>query len=215
MKGRKVEEILEEIWTQREKGHAEIDGLCLSLKEGAGKEDILQVERLGYIRVNENEVSFTPKGEAQAIRVIRGHRLAERLMTDVLSISSARMESNACSFEHIIHHELAEAICTLLGHPRECPHSRPIPPGACCAKARSGLQSVVLPLSQLSIGAQARVAYITSTHYPRLGRLASLGIVPGAEVLLRQTRPSYIIQIGEVQVAMDKEILRHVYARKV
>jgi Mn-dependent DtxR family transcriptional regulator len=65
--------------------------------------------------------------------VIRRHRLAERLFTDTLSLrDDAQIESNACTFEHILSPEVTEKICTFLGHPRQCPHGSPIPPGPCC-----------------------------------------------------------------------------------
>ena len=156
--------------------------------------NILGIENLGYIVKDKGEILFTEKGQARASQIIRGHRLAERLMTDVLALPPAAMENSACNFEHLIHHELADAICTLLGHPKECPHGRKIPSGPCCVKARPNVESVVVPLSSLLAGSSAKIAYITSTHYPRLDKLASLGLIPGATVTMHQTMPCCIIQ---------------------
>lgn len=214
MDDKKIEEILEEIWIQKEKGEVNSRLLCLSSRENITEADISEMEKLGYFRQEKEKICLTEIGEAKALQIIRGHRLAERMMKDVLSVSSVEMETSACSFEHVIHHELADAICTLLGHPKECPHGRKIPQGACCVKAKPNLESVVIPLSKLIAGSRAKVAYITSMHYPRLDRLASLGILPGAEVTLHQTKPSYIIQIGNNQIALDKEILKDIYVRK-
>lgn len=215
MDEKKIEEILEEIWIERERGEVSSRTLCLSEGENITGLDISEMEKLGYFRQEKEKICLTEKGEERALQIIRGHRLAERLMTDVLAVSPKEMETNACSFEHVIQHELADAICTLLGHPKECPHGRLIPAGACCIKAKPNLESVVSPLSKLLAGSRAKVAYITSTHYPRLDRLASLGILPGAEVILHQTKPSYIIQIGNNQIALDKEILKDIYVRKI
>lgn len=214
MDDKKIEEILEEIWIEREKGEVNSHTLCLSMQENVTEADISEMEKSGYFSKVDEKICLTEKGEILASQIIRGHRLAERLMTDVLAVSPDDMETSACSFEHVIQHELADAICTLLGHPKECPHGRPIPAGPCCKKAGSNVESVVVPLSKLFSGSRAKVAYITSTHYPRLDRLASLGILPGAEVVLHQTKPSYIIQIGHNQVALDKEILKDIYVRK-
>jgi DtxR family Mn-dependent transcriptional regulator len=67
--------------------------------------------------------------------VIRRHRLAERLFIDVLSIRDEHeVEESACKFEHILSPEVTDSMCALLGHPTECPHGSPIPPGECCPK---------------------------------------------------------------------------------
>ncbi|HDZ77623.1 MAG TPA: DtxR family iron (metal) dependent repressor [Candidatus Omnitrophica bacterium] len=222
MDNKKIEEILEEMWIQREKGSFSLERLISSTQEKITQNDILEIEKAGYIKKGKAltvgrqvSVKFSEKGEILASQVIRGHRLAERLMTDVLAISPHQIESNACNFEHIIHHELADAICTLLGHPKECPHGRSIPLGSCCAKANSNLESVVMPLSKLFAGSRSKVAYITSTHYHRLDRLASLGILPGAEIILHQTKPSYVLQVGHTQIALDGDILKDIYVRKL
>jgi len=214
MEVKKIEEILEEIWIQRERGNsgAEISS-CSG--EKITDEDMRIIEEAGYIKRKEGKIILTDKGEALASQVIRGHRLAERLMTDVLAISSSQMESNACNFEHVIQHEVADAICTLLGHPAECPHGRKIPSGACCVNAKSNLESVVMPADKLLAGSRAKIAYVSARHHERLDRLASLGILPGAQVTLHQTRPSYILQIGHAQVALDKEILKDIYVRRL
>jgi putative ABC transport system ATP-binding protein len=76
---------------------------------------------------------FTTEGRRRASSIIRRHRLAERLFTDTLLLrDDAEIESNACTFEHILSPEVTEKICTFLGHPRQCPHGSPIPPGPCC-----------------------------------------------------------------------------------
>lgn len=214
MDERKIEEILEEAWMQKEEGGVISDRLhCCGDK--ITDDDILCMQEMGYLKKDNDKAILTEKGEARASQVIRGHRLAERLMIDVLAIPPNKLESNACNFEHIIHHEVADAICTLLGHPKECPHGRRIPVGPCCGKAPSNVESVVMPLSKLLAGTSAKIAYIASTHYPRLDKFASLGIIPGAQISMHQTKPCYIIQIGHTQVALDKEILKDIYVRKM
>ncbi|MHC4310508.1 MAG: iron dependent repressor, metal binding and dimerization domain protein [Planctomycetota bacterium] len=69
-------------------------------------------------------------------------------------------ESGACEFEHTVTPELVDSICILLGHPRECPHGRPIPQGQCCRHSSRTAQSSVIPLVELAVGQSARVAYI-------------------------------------------------------
>src|SRR5436309_2531362 len=81
-------------------------------------------------------VELTLQGREQAGRIIRRHRLAERLFTDSLAMDSeSEIEQQACKFEHILSPEATDKICTFLGHPRTCPHGAPIPPGPCCGRA--------------------------------------------------------------------------------
>src|SRR5260221_1596353 len=98
------------------------------------------MSRIGLLRVAGQEVGFTDQGETRARSVIRRNRLAERLFMDVLFIrDDAAVESNACTFEHILSPEVTDRICTFLGHPKTCPHGSPIPPGDCCVNgAHSG-----------------------------------------------------------------------------
>ncbi|MGI8989014.1 MAG: metal-dependent transcriptional regulator [Bryobacteraceae bacterium] len=91
---------------------------------------------MGLVTVENGALEFTPLGEERARSVIRRHRLAERLFTDVLSIrDEGTIESNACTFEHMLSGEVTDRICTFLGHPATCPHGSPIPPGECCSAA--------------------------------------------------------------------------------
>ncbi len=80
----------------------------------------------------EGRYAFSPEGERRARQLVRSHRLAERLTQDVLGQSA---EPSACEFEHLLGTEVVDAICTLLGHPRECPHGYPIPTGEPAASA--------------------------------------------------------------------------------
>ena len=77
----------------------------------------------------EDKIALTKKGADYAQQLIRAHRLAERLLYDILG---GDFESGACEFEHTVTHELVDSICILLGHPRVCPHGMPIPQGQCC-----------------------------------------------------------------------------------
>ena len=87
-------------------------------------------------------VEFTPRGQQRAADIVRRHRLAERLFTDSLAMDSeTEIEQQACKFEHILSPEATDKICAFLGHPRTCPHGAPIPEGACCARAASGVPS--------------------------------------------------------------------------
>ena len=82
-------------------------------------------------------LEMTDAGRARAASVIRRHRLAERLFYETFHMTDEQqLESNACTFEHILSPEVTERICAFLNHPKHCPHGSPIPPGACCPAGR-------------------------------------------------------------------------------
>ena len=120
---------------------------------------------------------------------MRRHRLAERLFTDVLEIRESTIHGHACTLEHAIPEEVEEAICTLLGHPKECPHGKPIPPGRCCKIHRKVVETIVVSLAEMEEGERGRIAYLLTRKLPRMHRLMSLGIVPGTEVEVLQKTP--------------------------
>ena len=143
------DEVLEQLWVQRE--HTE-EGEAAHLEANhfttsQHRKLTSTMTQMGLVTVNGWDVRFTPAGESRARSVIRRHRLAERLFTDVLAIrDAAAIESNACTFEHILSSELTDRICTFLGHPATCPHGSPIPRGNCCDE-----KLIADPASNLSV----------------------------------------------------------------
>lgn len=128
------DEVLEQLWMKREvTGHIE----SAHFNESQWRKLIATMSTIGLVEKHDGEERFTPAGEARARSVIRRHRLAERLFMDVLSIrDDVAVESNACTFEHILSPEVTDRICTFLGHPITCPHGSPIPQGECCMERR-------------------------------------------------------------------------------
>lgn len=212
-----VEEVLEFIWSQREEGKNSVRAL-LSIKEVDAEADANTLERMRYdglVKIDGDAVTLTDTGEKLAEAAIRRHRLAEMLLTEVLAMNDDAIEENACSFEHTLSPEVAESICTLLGHPPNCPHGHPIPRGACCGKSKDDLRPIVVPLDELAVGTNARITFIASKSHARLDRLGTLGIVPGSIVRVHQKRPAFVLQIGETTLALDPAIVKDIFARRV
>ena len=135
----KAEEILETLWrgTEEEKeGPLTLDDLGVTEKR-----PIEQLLNAGYISVSDNRVMLTSKGQPEATNVVRRHRLAERLLADVLGTRDTLIHEKACKFEHLLDRGLDESICSLLGHPKVCPHGNPIPPGRCCQEEQRQVYS--------------------------------------------------------------------------
>ncbi|MDR4509254.1 MAG: metal-dependent transcriptional regulator [Candidatus Brocadiaceae bacterium] len=210
------EEILEMIWTMEEDRERVEKGPLLK-KTGlpASEQKLQTLIQEGYIKIIDAEVEFTKKGRTEARLIIRRHRLAERLLNDVLAVREDTMDSSACKFEHFLDEEVTTSICTLLGHPLSCPHGKSIPPGECCEKANKEIRPVVMPLSELRSGDEAKVSYIVTKYHGRLDRLSSMGLLPGIQIHLHQRQPTFVIQMGETQIALDNEVARDIYVRLI
>jgi putative ABC transport system ATP-binding protein len=134
---RDYDEVLEQLWMLRERSR---DGQAAHIESthfttAQYRRLTTAMAQVGLVTVDGWDVRLTVAGEERARSVIRRHRLAERLFTDVLSLGDENVvESNACQFEHILSPELTDRICTFLGHPETCPHGSPIPRGKCCVE---------------------------------------------------------------------------------
>jgi DtxR family Mn-dependent transcriptional regulator len=212
MKKRK-EEILELAWMGKEKGSFTREDVEKSADDRISPGLLDDLIKEGYLKESGKQVSMTAEGEKEARRLIRAHRLSERLFTDVLDITPQNMEKYACTFEHFLGDEVVNSICTMLGHPTECPHGHQIPPGECCKNKLKEVSSIVIPLNELKIGSEARIAYVVTKQHQRLDQLTAFGIVPGGTLHLHQTTPSYVVRVGETDIALDTDIVKTIYVR--
>jgi DtxR family Mn-dependent transcriptional regulator len=208
-----VEEILERLWTAREQGEAlrsDLSGVALGFDPVPALAEAL---RRGWVAVEPGRLVLRPAGEARAAGVIRRHRLAERLLFDVVQVDAAAMEAAACELEHshILSDEATERVCSFLGHPPTCPHERPIPRGPCCERLTREVRPLVTPLSEGTVGGDYRVVFVASRAAGRLDRLCALGVVPGGVVHLHQRRPAFVIRVGGTDVALEPEVAADVF----
>ncbi len=210
------DELLESIWVTAEDQETTTTE---SLYEKFGKETVgvvlsdMAEDKL--ITVNDSVVLLTETGYQKATHIIRRHRLAERLLNDVLGVSDEVFERGACQFEHFINEGITASICTLLGHPTVCPHGRKIPPGDCCSHTKRKLQPVFGPLSRLRTGIKAKVVYLSTSSQENSEWLSSLGVVPGLEFTVHHRKPSLVISFGETQLSLDDDIANCIYVRVI
>lgn len=219
MQPRRMEEILEAVYTEREEGRDDprsvLSHAAAEHAPGAGEEDLRELSADGLVALEGGRVVLTSAGEGRARDVVRRHRLTERLFKDVLELGESATESQACELEHILSPEATESVCTLLGHPPTCPHGKPIPPGECCGTFRRTLRPLVTGLPSFDLGATGRIVFIAPKFHDRMDRLAALGVIPGSEIRLHQRSPSYVIEVGETTIALDPEIAREIYVKPV
>lgn len=173
-----------------------------------------ELTRRGLIHYQGGEVHLTADGLQRAERAVRRHRLSERLLHDVINIHGEQVDAAACEFEHSLHHGVDEQVCTLLGHPKTCPHGRPIPPGRCCKERKGAATAAVARLADLKAGEHGTIAYLSSRQAETVQKLMALGVLPGSAVTVIQTFPSVVFQVGQTQVALDNTLASDIYVRR-
>jgi DtxR family transcriptional regulator, Mn-dependent transcriptional regulator len=195
-----AEEILESLWTEIVENKKTPD--IAVFKDNAAFKELLSKN---FISLEEKKL-LTSKGMDEARLCVRRHRLAERLLVDVLRVKGGLVHEAGCKLEHVLHKGLEDNICVLLGHPKTCPHGQPIPEGKCCLKRDDKAESLVKPLSALKKGQGGRIAYLHTNDRDILRKIMAMGALPGLVITLIQGFPSYVFQIGESQFAIDKNI---------
>ncbi len=211
----RIDEALELIWLLVEEGRMDINRFKLSSEDNNVDILIDTLKTEGLIIISEDKIQFTDKGYSMAKTLIRRQRLAERLLTDVFEMPGDTVITDACKMEHILSEELTDSVCIFLGHPPTCPHGKPIPRGVCCKKYKVEVEPLVTRLSEFEVGSEGRITFIVPTKSSRLSKLNSLGITAGSVIRLLQKNPSYVIQIDETTIAIDPEIVKEIYVKKV
>lgn len=230
------EELLEKIWVFMEDNKLEygLNHEDLELysemelfinKDGSYDEKVVEeLKNLKLIEIQDDKIKLTPQGWEESKNVIRRHRLAEKLLHDVLGMTGEDMETAACNFEHIMEGGVEESICTLLSHPHKCPHGKIIPSCNCqngishatnsckCNESvKKVLEKSVLPLNKIKKGKSGKIVYIQSHKRENLNKILAMGVLPGRKVEIIQTYPSYVFQMEHTQMAIDREIAESIY----
>jgi DtxR family Mn-dependent transcriptional regulator len=209
----KAEEILEMMWIASEEegqGFAEIEKIGIPADDLAFKE----LTDCAYIEMKNERVYFRPEGKREGENMIRRHRLAERLIIDVLNMRDEQGHSKACQFEHLLNEGVDAKVCSMLNHPTTCPHGKQIPPGECCRDAKKQGNLGVVPLTELKAGEEGEIAYIQTKDSQKMQKLVAMGIIPGNRVRLLQSFPSYIFRVGYSEFAVDANMAQEIFIRQ-
>lgn len=209
------EEILERIFALGEEGGATVAAVEALLPEMHVRTELAGLVAEGLLAQSDDQLNLTARGDEIARTVVRRNRLAERLLADLFDLRGDVMEQSACAFEHALSAEVTASVCTFLGHPPLCPHNKPIPKGDCCTASARELRPLVTPLPELDIGHRGRIVFIAPKFVDRLNRLSALGVIAGSVVRLRQRRPACVIEFGETSLAIDPEIAREIFVKRV
>lgn len=203
-----AQEILENLWVNGGEKKTPVNVSVLR-----GEPVLEELISGGYLKISDEKTYLTDKGIKEGRACVRRHRLAERLLADVFSLRKGAIHEAGCKFEHALHEELEENICTLLGHPSECPHGSPIPPGKCCEEFKTHPEPIVKSLADFKKDEAGTIAYIYTKEKHELQKIMALGALPSNHIKLIQRFPSYVFQIGHSQFAVDKPLAKKIFVR--
>jgi DtxR family Mn-dependent transcriptional regulator len=136
----------------------------------------------GYVSREGRRLSLTESGRALAEKVVRKHRLAERLLVDVIGLEWHKVHREAGRWEHVISDDVEARLVELLGDPATCPHGNPIPGSHSAPPAVA-----TRPLADVNAGERVRLLRISEEVELNLGSLTLLddgGFIPGAVALV-------------------------------
>jgi DtxR family transcriptional regulator, Mn-dependent transcriptional regulator len=196
-----IEEYLEAVYRlEREGPGVTTSGLASTLGVAPASVSgmLKKLERDGHVEyVARGEVKLTRSGLEVAVRVLRRHRLAERLLTE-----------EACMLEHAISERVELQLMKLLNDPETCPHGHPIPP-----KDLSDPKRVGMPLAQIEAGCQTAVVGVTEEVPEILRYLGQVGLRPGAKVNVIEKAPlggPLTVEVENGRHAISLELARMV-----
>jgi DtxR family Mn-dependent transcriptional regulator len=179
-----VEEYLETILELEESGIPPMRARLverLGVSAPAVSETVGRLAREGYVTLDaQRVVHLTDEGRGYATSIMRRHRLAERLLVDVLHLPWHQVHEEAGRLEHAISANLEEHLVRLLGDPATCPHGNPIP-GSATPAPNDPLE----PLGTLARGTSAEVRRISEeieANADSMLLLEEAGLIPGCSV---------------------------------
>jgi len=197
-----LENYLKEIYELEElKGHARVSDLILifGVSPGTISSALAKLERMNLVTRKDRKINLTEEGRKLAERLIRAHRLSERLLTDIIGIDWVRAHEIAHRLEHVWPDDVLERLDEILGRPRTCPHGHPIP-------GRVGKVEGV-KLSEARPG-KYRVVMIIREEEWVLRRALELGLFPGKEVrVIDKGKIEVEGKVHEIENALAEQVL--------
>jgi DtxR family Mn-dependent transcriptional regulator len=158
----------------------------LGVSRASAGEMLKRLEAEGLVERGEHkEAILTPKGRERAERVVRRHRLVERLLTDFMGYTAAEAHVHADEIGESFSDDMIERIDERLGHPERCPHGWPLDTDAEQAENRE-----LAPLADLAPGTHAEIVRLAEHDGELLHWFYDHGFVPGTELEVREAQPA-------------------------
>jgi DtxR family transcriptional regulator, Mn-dependent transcriptional regulator len=184
---------------------------------------VARMERDGLVQVaDDRHLQLTEQGRREAIAVMRKHRLAERLLADVIGLDWEHLHIEACRWEHVMSDEVERRILALLDKPLRCPHGNPIPGlddlGLPFGTADSGEGLMTLHAAAAADPVSVIVDRISEQLQPNaelMHRIAVAGLMPEHVVRVRRTGNGVEAWANGDHFEFDSQVAEHVFVRLV
>jgi DtxR family transcriptional regulator, Mn-dependent transcriptional regulator len=184
---------------------------------------VARMERDGLVTVEgDRHLELTGEGMRLATRVMRKHRLAERLLTDVIGLDWELVHAEACRWEHVMSETVERRLVELLDHPTESPYGNPIPGLDELGETTSsdelveglGLLTDVAG-TELSSVRVRRISEELQKDEPLMGTLRRIGAVPDKVVGVSTTAAGVLVGSGGESAELDLEAASHIFVSRV
>ena len=207
-----VEEYLETIFALEEEGIPVIQARLAERLEKAAPSVSEMLDRLeadDLIVRSSRQIAMTSKGTALAEGVVRKHRLAERLLVDIIGLDWDKAHIEAGRWEHVISDAVEERLVVLLGNPTTCPHGNPIP-------GVDPVGPVQQRLAEAQPGDRIRLERITESvehESDSLSYLGDHGLTPGTTALVGARAPdgTLTLVVGEDTFALGPAMTKRMF----
>jgi len=183
---------------------------------------VARMERDGLVTVEgDRHLELTPEGMRLATRVMRKHRLAERLLTDVIGLDWELVHAEACRWEHVMSETVERRLVDLLDHPTESPYGNPIPgldelgelPGDEFLTGTELLSD--LAGEELASVRVRRISEELQKDEPLMGTLRRIGVLPDKVVGITATEAGVLVGSGGETAELDLEAAGHIFVSRV
>ncbi len=184
----------------------------LGVSRASAGEMLRRLETEGLIeRGEQKEALLTESGRKRAERVVRKHRIIERLLTDFMGYTAAEAHVHADELGDTFSDEMVERIEEKLGYPDRCPHGWPVDPDREQAENRD-----LAPLADLEAPAQATIVRLAEHDGDLLHWFYDEGLVPGTELELRAAQPAagqFTVRIDGAEKAIGEKAAAGLFVR--
>jgi DtxR family Mn-dependent transcriptional regulator len=189
---------------------------------------VARMERDGLLTVEgDRHLELTLHGSRLAMRVMRKHRLAERLLTDVIGLDFAQVHTEACRWEHVMSDEVEQRLVDILDHPTESPYGNPIPgldelgaaPGESAGHDYQAFLVGVERLDGVAAAHAVKVAVVRigepiQTDETLMAEFAEAGLLPGESVTVQTSGDRVLVETGRGSLTLRADSAAHVFVRR-
>ncbi len=184
---------------------------------------VARMERDGLLTVEgDRHLEFTDEGRRLATRVMRKHRLAERLLIDVIGLEWEHVHAEACRWEHVMSETVERRLLQILDHPTVSPYGNPIPGLAELGEGNleEGFLDGVVPLTQVVEATEGRVvvgriAEPLQTDAELMAVLRRVGALPGEVITVALGAVGVLVGSGGESAEIDAEAATHLFVRRL